>query len=255
MDRYVTVGLGVLAGAVLFETALIPGIVIGGGAVLAARYLPRLSRRALPRANRPAKARRRPSAALPARQNEAPSSISLPAGLRIKQAVAKTITFRIIVTGLDFSTNFLVLGELAVAAGLSTFSLVVGPIFYFTHETLWNYLVPGDGDVDLRALWAAADAPSDPRGIVINRPLAKTITFRTFATVMDFTTTYIVVADAATAAALTAFGFALGPFVYLGHEMLWDYYSAPQQRKPSLAVPKHSALLMRRGSNIEPEPA
>jgi hypothetical protein len=54
-----------------------------------------------------------------------------------------------------------------------------------------------------------------------------------------------------TAAALTAFGFVLGPFVYLGHEMLWDYYSAPPQRKPSLAVPKHAALPM----GIEAEPA
>ena len=51
MDRYVTVGLGVLAGALLFEAALIPGIVIGGSAVLAARYLPRLSRRLLPDAD------------------------------------------------------------------------------------------------------------------------------------------------------------------------------------------------------------
>jgi hypothetical protein len=40
MDRYVTVGIGVLAGVVLFEAALIPGIVIGGSAVLAARYVP-----------------------------------------------------------------------------------------------------------------------------------------------------------------------------------------------------------------------
>ena len=251
MDRYVTMGIGVLAGVVLFEAALIPGIVIGGSAVLAARYVPRLSRRLLPDANRLAQARRGPGAALPPRQNDA-SPIPLPAGLRIKQAVAKTITFRIIVTGLDFSTNYLVLGELAVAAGLSTFSLAVGPIFYFTHETLWNYLVPASGAVDLAALRAvAADRPVDPKGIVINRRLAKTITFRTIATVMDFTTNYIVIADAATAAALTAFGFVLGPFVYLGHEMLWDYYSASRQRRPGPAMPINPALPIGHGSNIE----
>src|SRR5215831_11436251 len=82
--------------------------------------------------------------------------------------------------------------------------------------------------MDLASLRATtADARTDPKAIAVSRPLAKTITFRTIATVMDFTTTYIVIADAATAAALTAFGFVLGPFVYLGHEMLWDYYSAP----------------------------
>jgi hypothetical protein len=41
MKQYVTVGLGVLVGAALFETALIPGLLIGGVAVLAPRYLPK----------------------------------------------------------------------------------------------------------------------------------------------------------------------------------------------------------------------
>ena len=87
-----------------------------------------------------------------------------------------------------------------------------------------------------------ADARTDPKAISINRPLAKTITFRTIATVMDFTTTYIVIADAATAAALAAFGFVLGPFVYLGHEVLWDYYTARPLRKPGTTVPTKVAL-------------
>jgi uncharacterized membrane protein len=237
MDRYVTVGLGVLAGALLFEAALIPGIVIGGSAVLAARYLPRRSRRPLPDADRVVQARRIRGAIPPLEQNDAPS-ISLPSGLRIKQAVAKTITFRVIVTGLDFTTNYVVLGEVTIAAGLSTFSLVVGPIFYFVHETLWNYLVPVGSEVDLAAFRATAtDVRTGPKAIVVNRPLAKTITFRAIATAMDFTTTYIVIADAATAAALTAFGFVLGPFVYLGHELLWDYYTTWPQRKPGTTAP------------------
>jgi hypothetical protein len=130
MNRYATIGLGVLAGAVLLEAGLIPGIVIGGGALLAARFLPQAGRGSLPDAERVVQPQRRPGAALPVRQNDA-RSISLPAGLRIKQVFAKTITFRIIVT---------------------------------------------------------------------------------------------------------AFGFVLGPFVYLGHEMLWDYYSIPQHRRPGAAV-------------------
>jgi hypothetical protein len=40
MKAYVTIGLAVVAGAALLETALIPGILIGGLAVLAPRYLP-----------------------------------------------------------------------------------------------------------------------------------------------------------------------------------------------------------------------
>jgi uncharacterized membrane protein len=45
---------------------------------------------------------------------------------------------------------------------------------------------------------------------------------------MDFTTLYVVVGDLATAVGLSAFGFVVGPFVYWGHEKVWDYYTAPQ---------------------------
>ena len=44
MDRYVTVGLGVLAGAALIEAALIPGIVVAGAAVLAPRLVRQVGR-------------------------------------------------------------------------------------------------------------------------------------------------------------------------------------------------------------------
>jgi uncharacterized membrane protein len=255
MNRYVTMGLGVLAGAALFEAALIPGVVIGGAAALAPHYLPRLTRRLFPDVGQLARPRRRPGEARPPGQSETPR-ISLPAGLRIKQAVAKTITFRIIVTGLDFTTNYVVLGELTIAAGLSTFSLVVGPVFYFAHETLWNYFVPTGSNVDLAVLRAIpARARAEPKAIAINRPLAKTITFRTFATVMDFTTNYVVIGNAATAAVLTAFGFVFGPFVYLGHEMLWDNYGAERQPIPGLPAPTNAELPIGCGSNAKVEPS
>jgi hypothetical protein len=72
---------------------------------------------------------------------------------------------------------------------------------------------------------------------------------------LDFTTNYAVISDAATAAALTAFGFVVGPFVYLGHEMLWDHYTAPRQRRPSPPVPANAALPSGRGTHAEAEPA
>jgi hypothetical protein len=39
---------------------------------------------------------------------------------------------------------------------------------------------------------------------------------------MDFTTNYII-SDLATAAGLSGFAFAVGPLVYLGHELVWDH--------------------------------
>lgn len=231
MKQYVTVGLAVLAGAAVFEAALIPGLVIGGAAVLAPGYLPSLGRRLRPLFNSAVRPRSGPKAAQKAAQAEQPSAL---ARLGIGQAVAKTITFRIIVTTLDFTTNYVVIGELATAAGLSTFNLIVGPLFYLAHETAWNYFGPAEDSIELRHLPPASPDARQSGGLTISRAVAKTITFRTIATAMDFTTNYVVVGDVVTAAGLSAFGFVLGPFVYLGHEKLWEYYGSMAERAGNL---------------------
>ena len=240
MQRYLTAGLAVLAGAALFEAALIPGVIIGAAAVLAPNVLSsRSRRRPQKRSHASAERRSAPTFSLPALLSIKPAAAA-PSGLAIKQAIAKTITFRIIVTTLDFTTNYLVIGELGAAAGLSAFALVVGPIFYLAHETAWNRFGPSEGAVALPALRLFprdGNAPPAGGGFAINRALAKTITFRTIATAMDFTATYVVVGDLATAAGLSAFGFVFGPFVYLGHEMLWDHYGWLADDKPVSTPP------------------
>jgi uncharacterized membrane protein len=243
MQRYVTVGLSVLAGAALFEAALVPGLVIGGAAILGPRYLPKLGRRLRPAFGATARRRTAPAPRVPSRgQAEAPPQAAVLPRLGIKQAVAKTITFRIIVTTLDFTTNYVVIGELATAAGLSAFNLVAGPLFYLGHEAAWNYFGPAEGAVDVSAvlpLQSGAITPSSGRGgVMISRALAKTITFRTIATVVDFTTNYVVVGDIVTAAGLSAFAFVVGPFVYLGHEKFWDYYGSPRVAAADVSAPK-----------------
>ena len=144
-----------------------------------------------------------------------------PAQIAIGQAVAKTITFRVIVTSLDFSVNYVVIGELATAAGLSTFNMIAGPLFYLGHEAVWNYFGPADRAVELVTLTRQrADGETGHggwRSFKISRALAKIITFRTLATIMDFTTNYIVVRDVTQAVILSSSGFILGPFVYYGH--------------------------------------
>jgi len=225
MKQYATVGLAVLAGAAVFEAALIPGLVIGGAAVLAPSYMPKLRRRLQTFFNSAARPRSEPKAARRQQtQNAAPAGVL--ARLGIGKAVAKTVTFRIIVTTLDFTTNYIVIGELVTAAGLSTFNLIVGPLFYLGHETAWNYVVPGEETVELRRLlpFPQNAKSSQASGLTVSRAVAKTITFRTIATVMDFTVNYVVVRDVITAAGLSAFAFFVGPFVYLGHEKLWNYY-------------------------------
>lgn len=241
MKAYMMAGLSVLAGAALFEVALIPGLVIGSAAVLAPKYLPKLRRRLRPALDTSVRRPSEPAVAAPSRP-EGKVPLAAPAGLGIAQAVAKTVTFRVIVTTLDFTTNYIVIGELATAAGLSSFNLVAGPLLYLAHETAWNYFGPAGNTVDLPALLRlrpeAKTPPAGAGGTMINRALAKTITFRTIATVVDFTTNYVVVGDLVTAAGLSAFAFVVGPFVYLGHEMAWDYYGRPRARSPDLPMPR-----------------
>ena len=217
-----TVGFVVVAGAALFEAALIPGVVIGGAAVLAPKLLPSLRRRLRPLMNSTAARRSEPAGARPERNDvRAPQSI-LPK-FAFGQAIAKTITFRIIVTTLDFTMNFVVIGELGTAAGLSTFNLVAGPLFYLGHEAAWNYFGPAEDAVGVAVV--APERTTWGR-FTISRALAKTITFRTIATVMDFTTNYVVVGDVVSAVILSSSGFILGPFIYFGHEKAWDYFTS-----------------------------
>jgi uncharacterized membrane protein len=208
-----TTGVVAAGVVVLFEAALVPGLVIGGAAVLAPRLMSGWRR-----APKAAKAAPEP----PPRASRASFRDFLPrrvgdlVHIRMSQAVVKTITFRVIVTSLDFTANYLILQEPATAAGLSAISLVGGPLFYFFHEGTWNYL-EGSGKLD-RA------QQRGPLRLLANRPLAKTITFRTLASLIEFTTNYVVVRDLGTAALLTSFGFFLGPFVYYGHELAWERF-------------------------------
>jgi uncharacterized membrane protein len=196
--------IGVIAaGVALFEVALIPGIMIGGAAVvapkLAPRRLPKLRRCLQPLFNSTVRRRIMPAVPLPDRPDVKAPLAARPR-FAIKQALAKTITFRIIVTTLDFTWNYVVIGDLTTAAGLSAFGLVLGPLFYFVHETAGNYFGPSvkrkvglSGTVVelpvLLTLRPDVKAPLAARSrFAIKQALAKTITFRTIATMTDFTT-------------------------------------------------------------------
>jgi uncharacterized membrane protein len=244
MKQYLAVGLAVLAGAAVVEAALIPGLVIGGAAMLAPKVLPTLRRRVAPLMNAAAASRptaRRAAAQSNGKARPAASALlpTLLPALGIKQAIAKTVTFRVIVTALDFTSNYVVIGEFNAAAGLSTFALVVGPLFYLAHEAAWNYLAPVEGDVDISSLLPRrSDAGTDDqRSVIISRAVAKTVTFRAIATVIDFSALYVVTGDPLTATGLAAWGFVVGPFVYWGHEKLWERYTSSDETIVEEAVP------------------
>ena len=210
MKREITIGLAVVAGAAVLEAALAPGLILGGAAWLAPRLL----------SKRRGKARRQQ--VLPPVVVEKQPSQLLPKS-QLGRTIAKTITFRVIVTTLDFTTNYIVIGEIATAAGLSTFNLIAGPLFYFTHEAVWNHLGPAEAGRGVSLQLPKLNPDDETTWLTISPALAKTITYRTIATIVDFTTNYVVVGSVADAMILSATGFFLGPFVYYGHEKAWEY--------------------------------
>lgn len=229
-----TVGV-VAAGVALFEVALIPGILIGGAAVLA----PKLLARALPGLRAQAASSRRPNASRPVAseiiapiRRGVPGPAAAASRFPLRLAIAKTVTFRVVVTSLDFTVNYIVLGSFASAAGLSAFGLVAGPVFYFLHEAAWARAgTSGQGEASrwrislLPPVLAPLPPGAEPMpGVTISRALAKTITFRTLATAIEFTANYVVAGDVVTAVVLSSLGVVVGPFIYLAHERAWDRF-------------------------------
>jgi uncharacterized membrane protein len=237
----------VAAGAAIVEAALIPGLLIGGAAVLAPRLLPREMLSGL----RDRLRRTAPSPVLSAPTahfEEAPAS-GEPASFDTWHAVVKTFTYRVMVTTVDFGANYFVIGELATAAGLSSLSLVAGPIAYFAHEAAWHYYGPASAQHP-NPLEATVHVPipgaerREENGrtrlvsVEVSRAFAKTVTYEVVTAVSEFGANYLFIRDLAAAAGLTAFSVAIAPFVYYVHEKAWDYYDATKARSPAIPTSK-----------------
>lgn len=204
---------GVAVALLSLETALIPGALLGAAAMLAPRRLARL------RGKRASSPSSRPDGAPLSAKDADGASSGVASRLKVGRSAAKAVTFRIISSGADFGWNYLLLGELAPAAGLSAFSLAAAPVFYFLHETVWNRLGPENAFGKLTPI----NHDNEPQ---ISRTFAKTITYRTFATLSEFGTNYFFVRDVGLAAQLSAFSFVAGPFIYVAHEKAWQRYES-----------------------------
>jgi len=240
--------LGVVAaGAAIVEAALIPGLLIGGAAMLAPRLLPPDMLKGLGGKQR--RTAPSPTPSVPATPSAKESASAEPASFDTWRAVVKTLTYRVMVTTVDFGANYVVIGELATAAGLSSLSLVAGPIAYFAHEAAWHYYGPASAQ-HLNPLEATVHVPipgtaegkddgqAHFAGLKVSRALAKTATYEVVTGVSEFSVNYLFVRDLAAAAGLTAFSIVISPFVYYVHEKAWDYYDATKARSPVAPAPK-----------------
>ena len=60
-------------------------------------------------------------------------------GIKVSRALAKTVTYEGITGVSEFSVNYLFVRDLAAAAGLTAFSVIIAPIVYYVHEKAWDY--------------------------------------------------------------------------------------------------------------------
>jgi uncharacterized membrane protein len=54
----------------------------------------------------------------------------------------RAVTFRTLATAMDFTTNYVVVGDVASAVLLSATGFVLGPFVYYGHEKAWDYFNP-----------------------------------------------------------------------------------------------------------------
>jgi uncharacterized membrane protein len=77
----------------------------------------------------------------------------------------KTLTFRIVATGIDFTQNLLFVGDAALAAAMSGVAVVLGPIVFFLHELAWTYAeTPRQHVLGLPGIGAEGPDPAAGRG-------------------------------------------------------------------------------------------
>ena len=53
--------------------------------------------------------------------------------------MAKTVTYEVVTAVSKFGANYFFVRDLAAAAGLTTFSIVIAPFVYYVHEKAWDY--------------------------------------------------------------------------------------------------------------------
>ncbi len=96
---------------------------------------------------------------------------------------------------------------------------------------LLNLLDPAQS---LPPLAQAAPAPAEEKADGLPRAVWKTLTFRAIATTIDFSTNLIAIGNLVTASLLSAWNTVTGPWIYLGHELAWDYFGAPAVKQLDL---------------------
>jgi len=68
----------------------------------------------------------------------------------LRRSIYKTISYRVIIIILDFTTLYLFTGKLKVALGFTIISNLYTTIAYFFHERLWDKIKWGKSQFKIR---------------------------------------------------------------------------------------------------------
>jgi len=141
------------------------------------------------------------------------------------RTLAKTLSWRIILTVSHFVNGFIVTGSLASAAAIAGVSAVINSVLYWAHERVWNW-----------AQWNRK--PKDGLMFLDGQPrtISKIISWRILITGSNFVVPWILTGSLGQAAAFMSIAIVVNIAIFYFHERVWNRVSWGKTVKESEAV-------------------
>jgi uncharacterized membrane protein len=130
------------------------------------------------------------------------------------RTLAKTLSWRIILTVSHFINGFIVTGSLASAAAIAGLSAVINSVLYWAHERIWNW-----------AQWNRK--PKDGLMFLDGQPrtISKIISWRAVITGSNFVVPWILTGSLGQAAAFMSIAIVVNIAIFYFHERVWNRIS------------------------------
>lgn len=141
------------------------------------------------------------------------------------RTLAKTLSWRIILTVSHFVNGFIVTGSIASAAAIAGLSAIINSVLYWAHERIWNW-----------AQWNRK--PKDGLMFLDGQPrtISKIITWRAVITGSNFVVPWILTGSLGQAAAFMSIAIVVNIAIFYFHERAWNRISWGKTVKESETV-------------------
>jgi uncharacterized membrane protein len=127
------------------------------------------------------------------------------------RTLAKTISWRVLLTISHFVNGFIVTGSMASAASIAGLSAIINSVLYWAHERIWNW-----------AQWNRS--PKDGLMFLDGQPrtISKIITWRIVITGSNFVVPWILTGSLGQAAAFMSIAIFVNIAIFYFHERAWN---------------------------------